>query len=116
MGWTDAVLHAVRDLRAQLQLVFMDLGWAMARLEARQRMTQRGITLMAGELAVLTQEVAEIKGVAESAVALLNGLKAKLDEAIASGDPAALTALSNELDASSNALAAAVAANTPVGG
>jgi hypothetical protein len=116
MGWADAILHAVRDLKAQVQLWFMDLGWAQARLEARQRMTQRGITLMAGELAVLTQEVAEIKTVAESAVALLNGLKAKLDEAIASGDPAQLTALSNELDAVGGSLAAAVAANTPAEG
>lgn len=112
MGWTDAV----RDLRAQLQLWFMDLGWALARIEARQRIAQREARHMAGELAVLTQEVAEIKTVAASAVALLNGLKAKLDEAIASGDPAALTALSAELDSAGNDLAAAVAANTPAAG
>jgi hypothetical protein len=48
-----------------------------------------------------------------SAVLLLQGLKTRLDEAIASGDPAALMALSAELDANTNALAAAVTQNTP---
>ena len=61
----------------------------------------------------LQTEVAENKTVMGSAVALLEGLKAKLDEAIASGDPAALQALSAELDANTNALANAVSANTP---
>lgn len=49
----------------------------------------------------------------ESAVALLQGLKAKLDAAIASGDPAAVKALSDQLGASTQRLADAVAANTP---
>jgi len=61
----------------------------------------------------LMQEVAETKAVNESAVTLLQGLKAKLDEAIASGDPEALQALADELDASTNSLAAAITANTP---
>jgi hypothetical protein len=61
----------------------------------------------------LIQEVAETKAVNESAVTLLQGLKVKLDEAIASGDPAVLQALVDELDASTNGLAAAVIANTP---
>lgn len=61
----------------------------------------------------LQTEVAENKEVMGSAVILLQGLKTRLDEAIASGDPAALAALSAELDSNTNALAAAVQANTP---
>ena len=61
----------------------------------------------------LIDEVAETKAVNQSAVALLQGLKTKLDEAIASGDPAVLQALADDLDASTNSLATAVAANTP---
>jgi len=44
---------------------------------------------------------------------LIKGFKAALEEAIAAGDPAAITALSQELDASTNELAAAVTENTP---
>lgn len=64
-------------------------------------------------LDTLRTEVEENTTVINSAVTLINGLKAKLDAAIASGDPAQLEALSASLDSSSNALAAAVAANTP---
>lgn len=69
---------------------------------------------MANELDNLTAEVAETKTVMGSAVTLLQGLKTKLDAAI--GNPAALAALSAELDTSTNALAAAIAANTPAEG
>lgn len=48
-----------------------------------------------------------------SAITLLNGLKAALDAAIASGDPAALAALSADIGAQTTALANAVTANTP---
>jgi hypothetical protein len=50
--------------------------------------------------------------VTESAITLLNGLKAKLDEAIASGDPAALQALADELGAETLRLSDAVVAIT----
>jgi hypothetical protein len=69
--------------------------------------------LMAGELTLLQQEVAETKTVIDSAIVLIQGLKAALDAAIASGDPAALTALSAELDAKQAELAAAITAGTP---
>lgn len=49
----------------------------------------------------------------DSAVQLLTGLKASLDAAIASGDPAQLTALSAQLEANTQRLASAVVANTP---
>lgn len=61
----------------------------------------------------LQDAVAAEKAVVDSAIVLLNGLKAKLDEAIAANDPAALQALSADLGAQTAALAAAVAADTP---
>lgn len=67
---------------------------------------------MNAALDTLTAEVTENASVVESAVALLSGLSAALREAIAANDPAALTDLANRLDAQTNELAAAVAANT----
>ena len=72
---------------------------------------QMGIK-MAGELDELTLKVAETKTVTESAIVLLQGLKAKLDAA--GTNPVALKALSDSLATSDAALAAAVSANTPV--
>jgi len=63
------------------------------------------------DLTTLTQEVQENQDAIASAVTLLNGLKAALDAA--GTDPAALQALSDSLSANTDALAAAVAANTP---
>lgn len=63
------------------------------------------------ELTVLTQEVTETKTVMASAVTLLQGLKARLDAA--GTDKVKLAELSADLDTHTNALAAAVAANTP---
>lgn len=71
---------------------------------------------MANELADLQREVTENNDVIDSAVTLIQGIKAKLDEAIASNNPAALAALSTALDTQSKKLADAVAANTPSGG
>lgn len=68
---------------------------------------------MGQELDTLTTEVSETKTVIASAVALIKGFKQKLDDAIAAGNPQALTDLSNQLDQSTNELAAAVAENTP---
>lgn len=61
----------------------------------------------------LASEVAETKAVAQSAIVLLQGLKSRLDDAIASGDPAQIQAFADSLNDSTNALAAAVTANTP---
>ncbi len=49
--------------------------------------------------------------VIDSAIVLIQGLKAKLDEA--GTDPAKLDALKADMDAKAQALAAAIAANTP---
>lgn len=82
-------------------------------LNALSTQMAKGFQQMAGELDALKAAVARVKTVEDSAVALLQGLKQKLDEAIASGDPAALQALSDTLGQDSDALAAAVASNTP---
>jgi hypothetical protein len=74
---------------------------------------QRKEDLMAGELDLLKAAVAQNTTVIGSAIVLLQGLKEKLDEAIASGNPAALQALSDELGAQDQALAGAIEANTP---
>jgi len=65
------------------------------------------------ELDELKAKVAASITAQESARLLIVGLKAKLDAAIASGDPAQLTALSSALDTETTALSAAVVANTP---
>lgn len=63
------------------------------------------------ELDDLTQTVHDTEAGIDSAVALLDGLAAQLDAAIASGNPAALVALSDELKAKKDQLAAAVLAD-----
>jgi hypothetical protein len=67
-------------------------------------------THMAADLTVLTAEVARATAVSTSAVVLINGLAAQIAEM--KNDPVALQALADQLDAASDSLAAAVAANT----
>lgn len=66
---------------------------------------------MSTDLSVLQAAVARNGDVIQSAVTLIIGIKAQLDAA--GTDPAALQALSDSLAAETDALAAAVAANTP---
>lgn len=61
-------------------------------------------------------EVARLTDVVTSAVALINGIAGKIQEAVAAndaGDNTALAGLADSLRAQSDGLAAAVAANTP---
>jgi len=62
-------------------------------------------------LAALTSQVEANTSVEASAVLLINGIAAQL--AAVSTDPVAVQALADKLKASSDTLAAAVAANTP---
>jgi hypothetical protein len=71
------------------------------------------VNIVSAELDRLTSEVAETNTVIDSAILLIQGIKAQLDAAIAANDPALLTALSDSLDSQQQALAAAIAANTP---
>lgn len=61
----------------------------------------------------LRTKVAEQRTVIASAVTLIQGLHAKLDEAIKSNDPAAIQAVADELKSNTDPLAAAVQENTP---
>jgi hypothetical protein len=72
-----------------------------------------GVERIMAALDDLATEVGEVKDTSASAVALLDGLKKKLDEAIASGDMGRVEALRDELNVSQQALADAVARNTP---
>lgn len=65
------------------------------------------------ELDDLKSKVQANSDVIDSAVTLLKGIKAELDAAIASNDPAALTVLSAALGAHTQQLADAIVANTP---
>lgn len=64
------------------------------------------------DLSTLADSVAANGDVVDSAITLLNGLYEQLQAA--GTDPAAIAALADELKAQTDALAAAVAANTPV--
>lgn len=66
---------------------------------------------MSNELQTLTDQVTASVTVQESAITLLNGLKAALDAA--GTDPAALAALSASLGTEQQKLADAITANTP---
>ena len=71
--------------------------------------TRRVVMVMLQELQAA---VAKTTSVQESAVALLVGLHAKLSAAAVSEDPAAVQAVLDQLQVSTDALAAAVAENT----
>ncbi len=61
----------------------------------------------------IVAKVTALTAVDDSVVALLQDLKAKLDAAIASGDPAKIQAIADSIGAETTRLAAAVVANTP---
>ena len=83
------------------------------RLHEQLELIFESIQVMANELENLTKQVSDSISVEDSAIILLNGLKAKLDAAIASGSPAALQALSDSLGAEKIKLAQAITTNTP---
>ena len=64
-------------------------------------------------LADLADAVAAEHTVVESVVALLAGIKAALDDAIAANDPAAIQAVADSIAADTKELSDAVVANTP---
>lgn len=74
------------------------------------KLNSKGKFVMA-DLTKLTADVAAEVTVDESAITLLQGLKAQLDAA--GTDPVALAALSSSLETEEAKLAAAVVANTP---
>jgi hypothetical protein len=71
---------------------------------------------MADDFTGLEAEVANLTSVVDSAVALINGIAARIDAAVAAsdaGDNTKLTALSASIKGEASSLADAVAANTP---
>jgi hypothetical protein len=64
----------------------------------------------------LNAEVSNLTSVVDSAVALINGIAAKIEAAVAAndaGDNSQLISLASSVRAQADGLAAAVAANTP---
>lgn len=64
----------------------------------------------------LNAEVTNLTSVVDSAVALINGIAAKIEAAVAAndaGDNTALSDLASSVRSQADALASAVAANTP---
>lgn len=91
-----------REVRSRLTNIETQLQLILNK-EAREQMTLDDV------LAKVTAQ----KTVADSAVTLLQELKAELDAAIASGDMTKVQAISDAIDANTNELSAAVTANTP---
>jgi len=84
----------------------VELSNQMARIERKQE------ALMA-TMNDLRAAVARNTSVDESVLTLLAGISQQLKDAQASGDPAALQEVINQLDANTDRMAAAVTANTP---
>ena len=86
---------------------------ALYQLMEQGKQIMAGLTALTADLTALTAEVARNTAVDQSAIALLTGLAAQI-EALKT-DPVALQALADTMKGSSDALAAAVLANTPAG-
>ena len=80
-------------------------------LEGKLRVITHQQEKMMSDLSEIQAEVTRNTEVDQSAITLLNGLAAQIEQI--KTDPAAIQALANELRASSDDLAAAVVANTP---
>jgi len=81
------------------------------KLERILNLTWKEVKKMSQELDDLTVEVTEMGTVIDSAILLIQGLAARLEEI--ADDPAAIRALATELDTQADELAAAVAAVPP---
>ncbi len=95
-----------------MSLITFNLTINGASSEQLSAINSRLDTIMT-ELETLQAAVAAEDTVIASAITLLEGLKTRLDEAIASSNPAALRALSDDIGAQTTALANAIQTNTP---
>ena len=106
MPWFDeARLNRIEAKLDALKGILVEVARSSRRSEWKEG------TIMA-TMADLAVEVEKVRGTQASAVTLLQGLKAQLVEAKAANDPAAIQAVIDSLDSSTNDLASAVAANT----
>lgn len=91
----------------------MFFGYFFASLKAKLNLLLKRMDTIVATLDNLEADVKAQATVIGSAVTLLQGLKAALDAAIASGDMSRVVAVNAQLESQTAALAAAVAANTP---
>jgi len=103
-GWDREVLRELRKIRWRLDFL----------ITSTSIIVQQENKEMAA-LDDLKAQVAANTALEASAITLIQGLAQQLKDAIAAGDPAALTALANELSASAASLADAITENTPAG-
>ncbi len=92
--------HQLDRIESQLRAIMRKLN-----------ILQKDEKIIMADLSTITADVAANTDATQSAVTLLTNLKAELDAA--GTDPVALKALSDSLEANTQALAAAVTANTP---
>ncbi len=98
------------NLRIEVVNLHVHLELSQRATETLDAILAQGV-VMSAALDKISTEVTETKTIMESAKTLIEGLAQQIRDL--SDDPAALNALADDLDASSKALADAVAANTP---
>lgn len=106
----------MRNLEGHLSLILWELQAvkaALLRVEEKFDGLQKGQQKMSVELDRLSEEVKEAKDVQTGASKLLGELSTLIRNN--ASDPVAMNKLADDLDASNQALAAAVLANTPGG-
>lgn len=107
MGIFDALLGGGQGTKVMLQNILA----AAYRIETAIGKLNTGVKAMSQELDALEAEVTRNTEVDQSAVTLLTGLAAQIESM--KTDPVKLQGLADSLRSSSDALAAAVVANTP---
>ena len=92
---------------------FLSIDQKLSAIQNSLTTERKDLSGMAVTLADLQAKVTAQNTVVNSAITLIQGLKAQLDAAIAANDPAQLQAISDALGTQDTALANAVASNTP---
>lgn len=100
------VIHLHNEPDQRLHVKLNQILWMLRRLT-------QGEALLMATIADVEAAVTENGDVVQSAITLLDQLTVKLNEALAANDPAAVQAVVDEISAQKEALATAVAANTP---
>ena len=108
-----SMLLGEKNCRVDIYLHFPETGAGLERIEAKLDTIITKENQQMAAIDDLEREVSEQTTVISSAVTLLQELKRMLDEAIASGSMERVAAVAAQLDSHSQALAEAVAANTP---
>ena len=97
-------------------IAFGDLVGIHRKLDRILTILQAQGVMIAADFAALEAQVKASTDVEQSAITLLGELHAMLINAQASGDPAQLQAVIDQLGASQQALATGITANTPAAG